>query len=105
MDPHSNAETFCVNVDNADTARSKTLSWRNSWQDADLTQRALAAVKEPDSAVRATMYAAMQRDHHQRSPFALLLQSTEWAVMRKTLDGFKLAPLSARTMFDQAAKS
>ncbi len=104
MDPHSNAETFCVNVDNTDTARSKTLSWRNSWQDADLTQRALAAVKEPDSAVRATMYAAMQRDHHQRSPFALLLQSTEWAVMRKNLDGFKLAPLSARTMFDQAVK-
>ena len=105
FDPHTNAETFCVNVDNTDTARSKTLAWRNSWKDDDLTARALAAVKEPDSKVRETMYASMQRDHHQRSPFAILLQNTEWAVMRKNLQGFVLAPLGVRTTFDQAVKA
>lgn len=105
FDPHSNAETFCVNVDNSDGARSKTLAWRNSWQDADLTQRALAAVKETDTKKRAEMYAQMQRDHHQRGPFALMFQSVEIAVMRKNLANFAVAPMYSRTRFDTATKT
>ena len=105
FDPNTNAETFCVNIDNADTARNKTLAWRNSWQDADLSNRAIAAIKETDAKVREQMYASMQRDHHQRSPFALLLQSTEWAVMRKNVEGFVLAPLGIRMIFDKVAKA
>jgi peptide/nickel transport system substrate-binding protein len=104
FDPNTNAETFCVNIDNADTARNKTLAWRNSWQDVDLSNRAIAAVKESDAEIRAEMYISMQRDHHQRSPFALLLQATGWAVMRKNLQGFELAGLGLRTIFDQAVK-
>ena len=46
----------------------------------------------------------MQRDHHMRSPFALLLQATGWAVMRKNVEGFHLAGLGLRTAFDQAVK-
>lgn len=105
FDPNTNAETFCVNLDNSDNARNKTLAWRNSWQDTDLTKRAQDAVKETDAKVREKMYADMQRDHHQRSPFALLLQSTEWAVMRKNVQGVVLAPLGVRTMFEKAVKS
>lgn len=105
FDPNTNAETFCVNTDNSDGARNKTLAWRNSWQDEDLTKRAIAAVKESDAKVREKMYADMQRDHHQRSPFALLFQATGWAVMRKNVDGFALAPLGLRTRYDQVAKS
>ncbi len=104
FDPNTNAETFCVNIDNADTARNKTLAWRNSWQDVDLSNRAIAAVKESDAKVREEMYASMQRDHHMRSPFALLLQATGWAVMRKNVEGFHLAGLGLRTAFDQAVK-
>ena len=51
------------------------------------------------------MYADMQRDHHLRSPFVLLLQATGWAVMRKDLTGFALAPLGLRTRFDAAEKA
>jgi len=105
FDPNTNAETFCVNIDNADTARNKTLAWRNSWQDVDLSNRAIAAIKETDSKVREQMYASMQRDHHQRSPFALLLQSTEWAVMRKNVESFVLAPLGIRQTFDKVSKA
>ena len=105
FDPNTNAETFCVNIDNADNARNKTLAWRNSWQDVDLSNRAIAAVKESDAKVREEMYASMQRDHHLRSPFALLLQATGWAVMRKNLEGFTLAPLGLRTRFETVTKA
>ncbi len=105
FDPNTNSETFCVNIDNADNARNKTLAWRNSWQDTDLSNRSIAAVKESDAAVREKMYADMQRDHHLRSPFVLLLQATGWAVMRKDLTGFALAPLGLRTRFDAAEKA
>ncbi|MCC6719050.1 MAG: ABC transporter substrate-binding protein, partial [Acetobacteraceae bacterium] len=105
FDPNTNAETFCVNIDNADNARNKTLAWRNSWQDVDLSNRAIAAVKESDAKVREKMYQDMQRDHHMRSPFALLLQATGWAVMRKNVGGFALAPLGLRTRFDKVVKA
>jgi len=104
FDPHSNAETFCINTDNSDGARNKTLAWRNSWQDADLTARAQAAVKETDTKKREAMYASMQRDHHQRSPFALMLQSIEIAVIRKSVSGFEVAPMSARTRYNTTTK-
>ena len=105
FDPHSNAETFCINTDNSDGARNKTLSWRNSWQDADLTARAQAAVKETDTEARADMYASMQRDHHARGPFAILMQNTERAVMRNQVNGFEVAPMGARTIYEKVVKS
>ncbi|HEX6016335.1 MAG TPA: ABC transporter substrate-binding protein, partial [Geminicoccaceae bacterium] len=43
QDPHTNAETFAVNEDNSDTARSKTLAWRNSWDIPELTKKTAAA--------------------------------------------------------------
>ena len=49
MDPHSNAETFCMNPDNTDTATNRTVAWRSYWQDKDLTDRATANVKEKDA--------------------------------------------------------
>ncbi len=105
FDPHSNAETFCINIDNSDTARNKTLSWRNSWQDADLSARAAAAVKETDTKTREAMYASMQRDHHARGPFAIMMQNTERAVMRKQVNGFEVAPMGARTIYEKVEKS
>ena len=37
MDPHSNAETFNINTDNTEAQKNRTLSWRSSWKDDDLT--------------------------------------------------------------------
>ncbi len=62
-------------------------------------------MKESDATVREKMYADLQRDHHMRSPFALLFQATGWAVMRKNVAGFALAPLGLRTRYDQTAKA
>jgi peptide/nickel transport system substrate-binding protein len=105
FDPHSNAETFNVNIDNTDAARSKTLAWRSSWQDKELSDLALANVRELDAKKRIAVYETMQRMHHERSPFVMLLQSTEMAVMRKELAGFDVAPLYDRTVYTKAAKA
>jgi peptide/nickel transport system substrate-binding protein len=105
FDPHSNAETFNVNVDNTDAARSKTLAWRSSWQDKELSDMALANVRELDAKKRIAVYEQMQRMHHERSPFVMLLQSTEMAVMRKELTGFEIAPLYDRTVYTKASKA
>ena len=66
QDPHTNAETFAMNVDNTDAAKSKTLAWRNAWDIPDMTKQTQAAVKERDAKKRAEMYQAIQREH-QRS--------------------------------------
>ena len=92
QDPHSNAETFAVNEDNSDNARSKTLAWRNSWDIPEMTKQALAAVTEPDTAKRAAEYQAIQREHQQVSPFVIMFQQVEVAAHRKTADGFVLGP-------------
>ncbi len=105
FDPHSNAETFNINTDNTDAARNRTLAWRSSWQDKDLSDRAAANVKETDQAKRIAEYEKMQRDHQSRSPFALMLQSIEIAVMRKNVMDFVIAPMSDRTVYTNVYKT
>jgi len=105
MDPHSNAQTFCMNEDNSDNATDRTVAWRSSWQDKDLTDRALANVKEQDAAKRVREYERMQRDHQDRSPFAIMLQQVEVAAMRKNVSGFEIGPLSDRTVYADITKT
>lgn len=99
MDPNSNAETFCVNTDNGDDARNRTLAWRSSWQDKEMTDRAIAALHEKDAARRVQAYEALQRDHRERSPFALMLQQVSVAVSRKGVSGLEMGPLSDSTTY------
>jgi peptide/nickel transport system substrate-binding protein len=105
FDPHTNAETFNINTDNTENAKNRTLAWRNSWQDTDLSDRAIAAAHETDAAKRVAEYEKMQRDSQQRSPFAVMLQQKEIAAVRKAVSGFDLAPMSGRTVYTTASKS
>ena len=105
FDPHTNAETFCINTDNSDAARNRTLAWRSSWQDTDLSDRAAAAVHETDGNKRLAAYEKLQRDHRKRSPFAIMLQTQEIAALRKGVEGFELAPMSGRTVYYTATKT
>ena len=105
MDPHSNAETFCMNPDNSDTAKNRTVAWRSSWQDKDLTERAAANVKRADAQKRIADYEQMQRDHQYRSPFAIILQQIEVAVLRRNVEGLDIGPLSDRTVYAQISKA
>jgi len=92
QDPNSNAETFAINVDNGADAKSKTLAWRNGWQDADLTKLAQSAVTERDGAKRAKIYEDLQRRHMEVSPFAIMFQQTEVPAMRNNVSGITWGP-------------
>ena len=96
-DPHTNADTFVRNPDNADDAKSKPLTWRNSWAIPELTKKADAAVLERDPAKRRALYDAMQAEFRKTSPFVMLFQQTEVAAYRSNVDGLKLGPTSDST--------
>ncbi len=104
LDPHSNAQTFCVNADNSDASTNRTSAWNCAWADADLTARALAAVKEADAGKRVAEYQAMQRDLMARGPFAIMLQEIGIAALRRPLAGFRQGPLADRTSYAPIAK-
>ena len=91
-DPHSNADTFTRNPDNADSAKSKPLAWRNAWAIPELTKKSDAAMLERDTAKRQAMYEALQADFRQTSPFIMLYQETEVAAYRSNVEGLKLGP-------------
>jgi peptide/nickel transport system substrate-binding protein len=103
-DPHTNADTFARNPDNADDAKSKTLAWRNAWAIPELTRQADAAVLERDAAKRAAAYAAIQAEFRRSSPFVMLFQQTEVAALRAGVDGFRLGPTSDSTLFHSVSK-
>ena len=105
FDPHSNAQTFCVNEDNSDASTNRTTAWNNAWADPDLSARALAAVKETDAAKRVAAYEAMQRDVMVRGPYAIMLQEIAVSVLRRPMSGFREGPLSDRTAYAPIAKA
>lgn len=92
MDPHTNADTFARNPDNADDAEFKPLAWRNAWDIPEMTQKADAAVLEKDTAKRARMYRELQREHQQVSPFVIMFQDIEVVAERANVSNFILGP-------------
>ena len=105
FDPNSNAETFCENPDNTDGAKTRTVAWRSSWQDKELTDRALANARQQDSAKRVAEYQELQRLHRERAPFAFVLQQVETAALRKNVTGLVLGALSDQSSYDTISKS
>ncbi len=96
-DPHTNADTFARNPNNADDAKTKPLAWRNAWDIPELTKLADAAALERDGAKRARMYRDMQAEFRKTSPFVMLYQQTEVAAYRANVDGLKIGPTSDST--------
>jgi peptide/nickel transport system substrate-binding protein len=92
QDPNTNADTFAKNLDNSDDAQAKPVAWRNSYDPKKMTQETLNALLEPDSAKRAKMYQALQREHQKSAPFAFIMQEQEVAGVRKNVDGYILGP-------------
>jgi len=92
FDPNSNAQTFASNPDNSDSAKIKTLAWRNAWDIPDLTKETEAALLEKDAGKRADMYKDLQKKILDTSPFVVIHQQLEVAGLRKNLKGFALGP-------------
>ena len=103
-DPHTNADTFARNPDNADDAQSKPLAWRNAWAIPDLTKKADAAALERDGAKRATLYQEIQAEFRKTSPFVMLYQETEVAALRANIEGLRIGPTSDSTYLFTVSK-
>ncbi len=104
FDPNSNAENFCVNTDNSDAALRKTTAWRNGWLDKDISDRAIAALKETDGAKRLQAYELLQRDVLERGPYAMMVQPIQVAVVRKNVEGLILGSISDLSRYENLRK-
>ncbi|HUF86322.1 MAG TPA: ABC transporter substrate-binding protein [Thermohalobaculum sp.] len=88
-DPHTNADTFAHNPDNADAAQlTGKLAWRVAWDIPELTERTAAAVAESDVDTRRQMYLDIQRDWQKVAPFAPMFQKIEQIARRDNVEGF-----------------
>jgi len=103
-DPHTNADTFARNPNNADDAKTKPLAWRNAWDIAELTLKTNAAALERDGAKRAKMYQEIQAEFRKSSPFVMLYQQTDVAAFRGNVVGLKLGPTSDTTYLSLVSK-
>lgn len=105
FDPNSNAQAFCANPDDSNSSTLKILAWRSHFADKHLTEEAAAAAKELDAKKRVALYQEMQRQFWQRSPFAMLLQKNDVAVLRKAVTGLKLGPMPDYTKYAAIQKA
>jgi peptide/nickel transport system substrate-binding protein len=105
LDPNSNAQAFNANPDDSDDAKLKLPAWRCHFSDKALTEAVDRAAKEIDPEKRLVVYAEMQRDSLERSPFVFLLQSSEVAAMRKGVSGIELGLLPDYTRYAGIVKS
>lgn len=105
FDPNSNAQTFCENIDDSDGTKLKSMAWQSHFQDKELTEMALAAAKELDSAKRIAMYEKMQRLSQERAPLVFLLQEVATAAMAKGVTGFTIGAISDYTRYAGVKKA
>ncbi len=88
-DPHTNADTFADNPNNADDAGlTGKLAWRVGWDIPELSAKTQAAVVEQDRDARAEMYRDIQREWQATSPFVPMFQKIEQVARRDTVEGF-----------------
>ena len=104
VDPHSNADTFSRNPNNADDAKSKPLAWRNAWDIPELTKETDAAARERDQTKRLAMYVDLQKKVQADSPFIILFQAQDQPARRANVQGFVAGPFSDQTFYYQVKK-
>ncbi|TCR61399.1 ABC transporter substrate-binding protein [Bosea sp. BK604] len=105
LDPHTNAETFAINEDNGEEAKSKTLAWRNAWDIPAMTKITQAAVLETSADKRKAEYEGLQREHQKVSPFVIMFQQIEVSADRKGVSGWAIGPSSDTNFYAPIAKN
>lgn len=82
-DPNTNSSTFAENPDNSDEGNKVGyLAWRNAYDPGALTAMSQAAVLEQDPAKRVEMYAELQKQIRETSPFILMFQQARQTGVR-----------------------
>lgn len=92
-DPHSNADAFASNPDPSENTRYKNLTWRNAWDNQEVTALTAAALGETDPKKRVEMYGKILKTFQEDSPFIMLYQMQETAALRKNVNNFILGPV------------
>ena len=69
------------------------LAWRNAWASDDINALAVEARNELDLVRRAELYAQLQRDHRDNSPFMIMFQQNEQVARQANVEGFVSGPL------------
>ncbi len=88
-DPNTNSSTFAENPDNSDEAKNTGyLAWRNTYDPGALTAMSQAAVLEQDPAKRIEMYAELQQQIRDTSPFIVMFQQARETGVRANVKGF-----------------
>jgi peptide/nickel transport system substrate-binding protein len=93
-DPHSNAEGFIVNPDNADSSTVHTPAWRNAWRDPAMNQAVADALLERDDQKRAALYETLQRQFMAKAPYIMLFEGVEVAAHRANVGGLVIGVTS-----------
>ncbi len=88
-DPHSNAKAFAVNSEDAPDG-SSSLADRFGWDAGELSPRAMAALRENDTALRKSMYEEIQIEHTDTSPFLYMFQEVRRVAVRSNVEGLVL---------------
>ncbi len=104
QDPHTNADTFAANTNNADDAKAKPLAWRNAWDIPEITKTTFAAVLERDAATRSKTYGELQQNVLKTSPFVIMFQQIEVAASRKNVSNYTLGPSYNTNFFSDTKK-
>lgn len=105
FDPNTNADVFCNVTDLSDDAKTKPFAWRSGFQNEDFAKKSLAARDEKDAATRIKLYAELQREFMNNSPFVVMLQTVMTAACRKDVTGMHLGVLSDGHSYAGIAKA
>jgi len=92
LDPHSNAETFCRNLDNSAESKARTVAWRNNWFIPELSKLTDEASRERDTAKREQDYVALQKAVLADGPYVVMFEPTFQVAMQKDVENFVMGP-------------
>ena len=104
FDIHSNAGAFAWSPNPGSDSTFKTPPWRNNWDIPELTRLTEALAVETDPEVRRKGYMEMQADYQANAPIITMLQRSDVAVMKKSVDGLVVGPLMFQFVLDKVTK-
>ncbi len=104
-DPHANASTMALNLNNSDSAMYKTVAWRNNWFDPTINIFTQSALKERDSERRQQLYMKLQKRMLEHSPIIVIAQLKENVIAQKYIKGLTLGFDAGSTFYEDVHKA
>ena len=108
-DPHATANKFAYSPaglpgEKPGESYPAELTWRLGWTPTDLSAKVIAATKESDPKKRTALYADIQRQYWETSPFAQTFQAVQAIGMRADVENYRYGSKGADTSFAFTSK-